>query len=143
VSLNNDAASESLASMETPSTDVEHAASARAALAAIAADRQRLGRRAISSLLDLSEATLSKTIRNLADLGYVHTSKQASAARDDAGRTTTVALTPRGRAAIDGHLAALREIAAHVVAPTCVLLSPRPTMQPPDRRTSARGSASG
>ena len=66
----------------------------------------------IASLLELSEATLSKTIRNLADLGYVRTSKQASAARDDARRTTTVALTPRGSAATDGHLAALREIAA-------------------------------
>lgn len=67
---------------------------------------------AIAGMLNLSEATLSKTIRNLADLGYIQTSKQASAARDDARRTTTVALTPRGRAAIDGHLAALREIAA-------------------------------
>ncbi|MFC5928628.1 transcriptional regulator [Cryobacterium melibiosiphilum] len=65
----------------------------------------------VAASLQLSEVTLSKTIRNLADLGYVQTSKQASPDRADARRTTTVALTPHGKAAIDGHLAALRELA--------------------------------
>ncbi len=64
----------------------------------------------IATTLELSEAALSKTIRNLAELGYVLTVKQASPARADARRTTSVALTLRGRAAIDGHLAALREL---------------------------------
>ena len=65
----------------------------------------------IATTLELSEAVLSKTIRNLTELEYVLTVKQASPARADARRTTSVALTLRGRAAIDGHLAALRELA--------------------------------
>ncbi|WP_420112095.1 transcriptional regulator [Pseudactinotalea sp.] len=65
----------------------------------------------IAASLDLSEATLSKTIRNLSDLGYVSTSKQASEGRSDARRTTTVQLTAAGRRAFDGHLAALRALA--------------------------------
>lgn len=64
----------------------------------------------IATTLELSEAALSKTIRNLAELGYVLTVKQSSPARADARRTTSVALTLRGRAAIDGHLAALHEL---------------------------------
>ncbi len=64
----------------------------------------------IAATLELSEATLSKTIRNLIELEYVATVKEASPARADARRTTSVALTRRGRAAIDGHLAALREL---------------------------------
>lgn len=64
----------------------------------------------IATALELTEATLSKTIRNLAELGYLLTVKQASPARADARRTTTVTLTRRGRAAIDGHLAALRAL---------------------------------
>lgn len=65
----------------------------------------------LASSLGVSEATLSKTIRNLVDLGYVDTSKQASADRADARRTTTVRLTPAGRHAFDAHLAALRALA--------------------------------
>lgn len=66
---------------------------------------------ALTAMLELSEATLSKTVRNLAELGYVSSTKQASPDRADARRTTTVALTLRGRAATDGHLAALRALA--------------------------------
>lgn len=66
---------------------------------------------ALTAILDVSEATLSKTVRNLTELGYVVSTKQASPQRADARRTTTVALTPRGMAAIDGHLAALRALA--------------------------------
>lgn len=65
----------------------------------------------LATSLHVSEATLSKTIRNLHDLGYVSTSKQASTSRDDARRTTTVALTAAGRRAFDSHLAALRSLA--------------------------------
>ncbi|WP_441791320.1 transcriptional regulator [Leifsonia sp. YAF41] len=61
--------------------------------------------------LEVSEANLSKTIRNLIELGYVHTSKQTSPERADSRRITTVSLTSRGRAAFDGHIAALRELA--------------------------------
>lgn len=66
---------------------------------------------AIAATLELSEANLSKTVRNLTELGYVTTSKQASPGRADARRTTTVKLTPQGRWAFDGHLAALRAMA--------------------------------
>lgn len=66
---------------------------------------------AIAKTLDLSEATLSKTIRNLVEIGYLTTAKQASPERGDHRLTTTVALTFAGRAAIDGHLAALRQLA--------------------------------
>ena len=65
----------------------------------------------IVSTLEVSEANLSKTIRNLAEIGYVSTSKQASPERADERRTTAVSLTPRGKTAFDGHLAALRELA--------------------------------
>ena len=64
--------------------------------------------------LGVSEAVLSKTIRNLVELGYLSTAKQASPNRADARRTTTVSLTPQGRSAIDGHLAALRALAEPV-----------------------------
>lgn len=64
----------------------------------------------VAASLDLSEATLSKTIRNLSDLGYVSTSKQASQDRSDARRTTTVQLTAAGRRAFDGHIAALQAL---------------------------------
>lgn len=63
---------------------------------------------AVAATLELSEANLSKTVRNLAELGYLSTSKQSSPRRTDARQTTTIALTPKGRRAFDGHLAALR-----------------------------------
>lgn len=66
---------------------------------------------AIAATLELSEANLSKTVKNLVDLGYLAASKQASPLRSDARQTTTVKLTPQGRRAFDGHLAALREMA--------------------------------
>jgi DNA-binding MarR family transcriptional regulator len=61
--------------------------------------------------LDLSEANLSKTLRALTDIGYVRVTKASSSSRGDQRRTTTVALTPEGRRAFDGHVAALRRIA--------------------------------
>ena len=64
----------------------------------------------IARTLELSEANLSKTIRNLAELGYISTTKRASPDRADARQTTTVRLTSRGRAAFDGHVAALRAL---------------------------------
>ncbi|WP_298037586.1 transcriptional regulator [uncultured Microbacterium sp.] len=66
---------------------------------------------AIATTLQLSEANLSKTVRNLVELGYLRSSKQASLERSDARQITTVTLTPMGRRAFDGHLAALRAMA--------------------------------
>ncbi|MFC4555932.1 transcriptional regulator [Georgenia faecalis] len=65
--------------------------------------------------LDLSEANLSKTLRALADLGYVRVTKAASSSRTDKRRTTTVSLTPAGRRAFDGHLRALQRLAEGIV----------------------------
>ena len=66
---------------------------------------------AIAATLELSEANLSKTVRNLVEAGYLVTSKQASPQRTDARQTTTVKLTAQGRRAFDGHIAALRAMA--------------------------------
>ena len=66
---------------------------------------------ALVTTLGVSEANLSKTLRNLIDIGYVRTSKQTSPERADSRRTTTVSLTAQGRTAFDGHIAALRELA--------------------------------
>lgn len=66
---------------------------------------------AIAETLQLSEANLSKTVKNLVDIGYLVTSKQASPGRADSRKTTTVKLTPQGRRAFDGHLAMLRSMA--------------------------------
>lgn len=66
---------------------------------------------AIRSTLEVSEANLSKTIKNLVDLGYLVTSKDVSPDKHDSRRRTNVSLTAVGRRAFDGHLAALQELA--------------------------------
>jgi len=66
---------------------------------------------ALRDSLQMSEANLSKTIKNLVSIGYVAISKRASPARVDSRRTTSVSLTLSGRQAFDGHVAALRELA--------------------------------
>jgi len=65
----------------------------------------------LRTTLELSEANLSKTLRSLAEIGYVRVTKSSSASRDDQRRTTAVSLTNEGRRAFDGHIAALRRIA--------------------------------
>ena len=66
---------------------------------------------ALTSTLGVREANLSKTIRNLVELGYITTSKHSSPDRGDFRRRTNVSLTSQGRRAFDQHLAALQEIA--------------------------------
>ena len=66
----------------------------------------------LATTLELSDANLSKTVRALVELGCISTMKEHSATRRDARRTTRIALTPAGRAAIDGHLAALQDLAS-------------------------------
>lgn len=63
-------------------------------------------------VLGISESQLSKTIRSLAEVGYVTVAKGPSDARGDLRHTTTVRLTLLGRSAYDGHVAALHEIIA-------------------------------
>ena len=61
--------------------------------------------------LNVSDTTLSKHLKTLAEAGYVSLTKAASAARTDARRLTWVTLTPAGRNAFDAHVRALKEIA--------------------------------
>ena len=61
--------------------------------------------------LDVSDATLSKHLKTLAEAGYVRMTKAASASRADARRLTWVTLTPAGRDAFDAHVRALQVIA--------------------------------
>ncbi|MFB2580946.1 transcriptional regulator [Herbiconiux sp. P15] len=79
----------------------------------------------LATTLGLSDANLSKTVRALAELGYLATTKEPSTSRHDARRTTRVALTPAGRSAIDGHLAALHDLAASTL-PTPVAPDAQP-----------------
>ena len=65
--------------------------------------------------LGISEANLSKTIRNLVELGFVRVAKSASSSRTDMRRTTTVRLTPAGRQTFDAHVVALQRMAAGII----------------------------
>jgi len=69
----------------------------------------------LTSALGISEANLSKTVRKLADLGYLTTTKQPAPERGDFRRRTHVSLTSLGRQAFDGHLAALQELATAAI----------------------------
>ena len=61
--------------------------------------------------LELTDAHLSKNLKVLAEAGFVTLRKERSDSRKDARKRTWVALTAQGRAALEGHLAALAEIA--------------------------------
>ncbi len=61
----------------------------------------------IRDQLDLSDSALSKQLSTLEDVGYVTLERTLS----DRRRRVRVRLTPTGRGAFDGHVAALREIA--------------------------------
>ena len=65
----------------------------------------------IRDTLGLSDVNLSKNLKVLAEAGYVTVSKESSQARSDARRLTWVSLTTQGKSALEGHLAALVEIA--------------------------------
>jgi DNA-binding MarR family transcriptional regulator len=77
--------------------------------------------------LGVSDASLSKHLRALAEEGYVATDKRASAARADARRLTWVRLTRTGRAAFDAHVAELRRIAQGFVGEAA---AQRPAVDP-------------
>lgn len=66
----------------------------------------------VRETLDISDAHLSKTVKALADGGYVTVTKRASDERDDSRRLTWLALTSKGRRAFAQHFRALRTIAA-------------------------------
>ena len=56
--------------------------------------------------LEVADSVVSKHVSTLADAGYVKVTKSRSGGR----ATTWIALTRQGRRALEGHLAALREI---------------------------------
>jgi DNA-binding MarR family transcriptional regulator len=60
--------------------------------------------------LGISDSVLSKHVSALANAGYVRSRKGVHAGR----RTTWISLTSRGRAALTGHVAALRELIADI-----------------------------
>ena len=58
----------------------------------------------VREALDVSESVLSKHVKTLEEAGYVKVSKAAS----DGRQRTWLSLTKPGRAALKGHLAALK-----------------------------------
>ncbi|APA98848.1 transcriptional regulator [Nocardia seriolae] len=62
--------------------------------------------------LELSDSALSKQLATLEDAGYVATERRLDGSR----RKVRARLTATGRAACDGHIAALRQIAAQATA---------------------------
>lgn len=63
--------------------------------------------------LDVADSVLSKHLKALVDAGYVELSKPTGQGRV----RTWASLTARGRSALAGHLAALREMTESVDAP--------------------------
>ena len=60
----------------------------------------------LQNMLDLTPGNLITHLRKLEDAGYLTSEKNG----DGAGSTTTVALTPRGRAALAAYTEALRTL---------------------------------
>jgi DNA-binding MarR family transcriptional regulator len=87
-------------------------APARFRLCAVLRHVDAVGYGSLLKVLDISGSQLSKTIRSLAEVGYVTVAKGPSDGRDDLRHTTTVRLTELGRSAYDSHVAALHEIIA-------------------------------
>jgi DNA-binding MarR family transcriptional regulator len=87
-------------------------APARFRLSAVLRHVDAVGFGSLVKVLKMSESQLSKTIRSLAEVGYVTVTKGPSDGRDDLRHTTTVRLTELGRSAYDSHVAALHEIIA-------------------------------
>lgn len=65
----------------------------------------------IRDALDIDDAKLSKHLRPLLEAELLALRKERSPERADARRMTWVRLTPRGRAVLEAHLAALSRIA--------------------------------
>ena len=64
----------------------------------------------VRDALEVSDSVLSKHLAALEGAGYVRRRKGVHRGR----RTTWIALTPRGRAALGAHVAALRELISGV-----------------------------
>lgn len=66
----------------------------------------------VRETLGLTDAHLSKSVKALADAGYISVHKRASEDRNDSRRLTWIALTPVGYRSFAQHFRALRAIAA-------------------------------
>ncbi|MCI9886930.1 transcriptional regulator [Micrococcales bacterium 31B] len=78
----------------------------RLRMCAALAETEALESRALRELADVSDSALSKHLKRLAEAGYV---EQKLGAPQGRGRPSTwVTLTPVGRAAFAGHIAALK-----------------------------------
>ena len=60
----------------------------------------------LREMLEITDSVLSKHVALLAGQGYVRSRKGVR----DGRRTTWISITPRGRAVLGAHVAALREI---------------------------------
>lgn len=65
----------------------------------------------VRDTLEINDANLSKNLKVLAQADLITLRKESSRARSDARRLTWISLTDAGRAAVEGHLAALAAIA--------------------------------
>lgn len=65
----------------------------------------------VRDTLELNDANLSKNLKVLVQAGLISLRKESSQARRDSRRLTWISLTGAGRAALEGHLAALAVIA--------------------------------
>lgn len=92
--------------------EVVHAPN-RLQICAMLAAVEALNFATVRQALSISDSVLSKHVKVLADAGYVHTSKTPHGSRT----RTWLSLTDAGRAALEGHLAELRRIAALATTP--------------------------
>lgn len=64
----------------------------------------------VRDTLQLSDANLSKNVKTLAEAGLITVHKESSDTRADSRRLTWISLTPKGKLALETHLAALAQI---------------------------------
>lgn len=89
--------------------DIIHA-SVRLRICGLLSTVDQLDFTVLRETLNVSDATLSKHLRTLAEAGFVKSTKAASPERADARRITWLSLTIAGSAAFDAHVRALRAI---------------------------------
>lgn len=65
--------------------------------------------------LDVADSVLSKHLKTLSEAGYVSLRREGAKGKRP---TTWVTLTKEGRKALNGHLAALEQLAAQAASPT-------------------------
>ncbi|MEE6282832.1 transcriptional regulator [Georgenia sunbinii] len=87
--------------------DIIHAPN-RLQICAMLAPVDALDFATVRESLSVSDSVLSKHVRVLTDVGYLHTAKTRHASRS----RTWLSLTDTGRAALHSHLAELRRISA-------------------------------